>query len=72
LGKCTATCMGADGACGNVSCAGSCQCDVNCDAASNTCPATMICPDPSGPDVCVDTMQACDSTVNTNKCQKCQ
>lgn len=69
-GQCTATCQGLEPACGNVSCGNSCQCDVNCDGVTNTCPATMVCPDPGGPDDCTD-VDRCDSSQNIQKCRTC-
>jgi hypothetical protein len=72
-GKCTATCLGLDAACGDIACGGSCQCDVNCDVGSNTCPDNMTCPDPQGGQAneCEDTFGACDSSQNVNRCRKC-
>jgi hypothetical protein len=72
-GKCTATCQGMDGACGDVSCNGSCQCDVSCDLVNNVCPNSMSCPDPQGgaSNECEDTFGTCDSSQTPNRCRKC-
>jgi hypothetical protein len=71
-GKCTATCQGMDGACNDVVCDNSCQCDINCDVATNICP-NMTCPDPNGGvvDECEDTAGRCDSSETPNRCRKC-
>jgi hypothetical protein len=58
-GQCLATCQGsgagADSSCGAVSCASSCQCDVECDGVTNICPASMTCPAAPMQEKCTET-----------------
>ena len=69
-GKCSETCTGS-GACGDLSCASSCNCNATC-LPSGAC-ATMTCPTVAGNKYCAmggAAGAACDSSVFA-QCRKC-